>query len=113
MAYWVGIAFLAVALWFVRSAIRHRQRAELKLRRMADAGVEPKDLHQSLSILADVAPALVTLFLFAAGALTVVAFFVTRVHHSLSLFDLAAYVGALAAYGFWLNTRTTYRVLEA
>lgn len=112
MAYWVGLAFLGGAAWFILAARRYRARALAEIARLKARGETPRDLHPSLSILADAAPALVAFFLFAAGALTVVAFFAVDAKRFLSLFDLVAYLGFLAAYGFWLNTKTTYRITE-
>ena len=112
MAYLIGLAFLCGGVWFVVAALRYRSRARAELARLEANGQTPRALHPSLSILADAAPALVSLFLFCAGALTVVAFFAVDAQRVLSLFDLLAYLGFLAAYGFWLNVKTTYRLTE-
>ncbi|MBU6373809.1 MAG: hypothetical protein KJS97_13865 [Alphaproteobacteria bacterium] len=112
MAYWLGLAFLAGAVAFVVNALRYRTRARAELARLAARGETPRSLHPSLSILADAAPALVAFFLFAAGALTVVAFFAVGAQRFLSLFDLFGYLAFLASYGFWLNVKTTYRITD-
>lgn len=112
MAYWLGTIFLAAAGWFVWTTLRYRMRARAELARLEARGESPPTLHPSLSVLADAAPALVAFFLFVAGALTVVAFFAVGAQRYFSTFDLAGYLAFLAAYGFWLNTKTTYRIME-
>jgi len=112
MAYWIGVGFALAAIWFARAAVRHRAHVKAELSRMLERGQTPAKLHGSLEILADAAPAIVSLFLFCAGALTVVAFFAVGAQRVFSLFDLGGYLTFLVAYGYWLNIKTTYRLIE-
>jgi hypothetical protein len=114
MAYFVGLALLAVSAWFVWSGYRHMQRA-LQERRRLDAlrasgvPVSEAELHPSLSILVDIMPTL-TIFMTACfGGLVTITYFAMGGARLFSLFDLAAFLVMLGAYSFWLVVKTKFR----
>lgn len=104
-----GFLISGVLMW---NAFAHRKAALAAKELRAQSGAPEPKLHPSLSIMADVAPFFVTLFLIGAGLLFVAAFFALRAEGFFTPVDLAGVLAMLAAYGYWFTIRTQYRKIE-
>lgn len=114
MTYWAGVIGCAAGGWMFYLAHKHRKRAEALAAARASAADGPQELapmHASLESLAEVAAPLMVFFVFVAGAMLTLAFFVIRsqTEITLAVFDLAGVWAALLGYGRYLSWKSKYR----
>jgi hypothetical protein len=103
MRYLVGLILFPIAAALVWAALARR------LRYRDTSAEDALDGNRSLLILRHVMPPIILVALVYAGIKTVFAYHVMGGQAYLSLFDLAGALAVLAAYGFWLITRTRFR----
>ena len=114
MAYFVGLAFLAIGLILAWSGYTHKKAslAEAARIRAQHGEASQTELHPSLSMLVDFAPSLTVFSLFLiAGGLTL-AFFAVGAQRHVTLFDLGGMHAAIVGYGYWMTMKTKYRSVE-
>ena len=114
MSFLIGLVCLVFAAGFVMNARAHKARALAAAERRKAAGGDgaaPK-LHPSLEIMADVGPAFVNLFLVGAAVMTVGAFVSIQPIPWFSWVDLGGFLAFLAAYGYWITTRSEHRLVD-
>lgn len=101
-----GILMLAGAAWLVWSALGRRRSAQ----QAAARGEAPPALHPSLELMGGIMPPLVNLGLAIAGGQVAFAFWLTNGAGIFGPLDLAGFLALLAAYGYWLATKTRHRL---
>lgn len=111
MAYVSGLIFLTIALWFFLSARKHRAASLAETARInADfGGEETVQLHPSLSILVDLAPSLTIFSLAILAGGIVVGFLAVGPVAWFNWFDLLCALTTVAAYCYWMVTKTKFR----
>lgn len=107
MANWIGLLCLPVTLFMLVAAFRHR-RAVLAERQAHPIEGEPA-MHESLSLLADIMPPLVVLGLFIVAGEMILVYLMVGGPETFSLFDLGSSLSMMAAFGYWITTKTKYR----
>lgn len=112
MAYVSGAVLLVIAAVYGLLAMRHIRsvRAEEAQLRAAGAPVVAPERHPSLTIMADVMPGITVFMVACLGGFVTLTFFAAGATRYLSVFDLLAFLVLLAAYCFWLVTKTKVRV---
>jgi hypothetical protein len=114
MAYFVGLAFVAIGALFAWAGYTHKKQSvaeEARLRAQRKDG-KIGALHPSLEMLADFAPTLTMFSLGAFALMITAAFFAVNALQWLSLFDLAGMYAMVIGYGYWMYMKTRHRSVE-
>lgn len=109
MSFWSGALMLLAALWLVRDAIRRRAQVRAEATAAIARGEPIPPGHRKLTALAEIVPPLVYGALFIAGVQVVAAWWFTPASGWFGVFDIAAFLLLLVAYGFWMSVKTRYR----
>lgn len=112
MRYWLGLGFMAAALWLLREGLAHRGRiVAARQESRPDGALDAPE--SPLTAFGEIVRPLIYAALGYLAIKTSFAYAMLDAGRYLSLFDLGGFLFLLASYGVWLSLKTRYRALVA